>query len=564
MRSLLPVFSLFLLDVLNVNALKLPFHVRQRSARLNARATSIPISNTRNSEYISNITLGGREIPVLLDTGSSDLWVTGTVPQTKDLGISASLSYAVGNAAGNINSATLEFDGYTVQDQAYLLVANASGFSINITAQGFEGLIGLGPNTGSVIRDKVNNDSGDSVLDRIFSQNTTSANYLTVLLNREGDPTSPATGQLTISEPVSGYENITSMPKLTVEKVHKLTDADQHWQVLTDTNGVIGPDGQPIEVDSIVPSAPNGQLVVVFDSGFTLPQVPRAMSDAIYGRVQGAEYNEASEVWTIPCDQLLNISFKFGGVDYPIHPLDVSSSDFNMVDSSGNPTCVGTFQPITSAFSLLGEYDIILGMAFMRNVYSLFDYGDFIDNSALDRNDPFVQLLSITDVAQSHSDFVKARLNGVDTTSDTSQDLLPTDQMQHSPISAAEKKKKYEEMILSRWPAIFVGCLIFVLLVIGLIIWRCCVARRRRRAKQAAGHLPTNNTPKTYEQIQESTSQVDLKLMESGKEYEYRSSYASNMHRGRTARVDPTVLLNLLSCQNGPHTQYYSHQVKLA
>ena len=252
-----------------------------------------------------------------------------------------------------------------------VLVKDTSSFSVNITSQGYEGLIGLGPNTGSVIRDKIDDASGDSVLGRIFSLNTTSANYLTVLLNRLDDPDSPATGHLTISEPLSQYTNITSMPKLSVEKVHKLTDEDQHWQVYTDANGVIGPDGNPIDVDSIVPSAPDGQLVVVFDSGFTLPQVPREMADQIYGRVQGAEYDTDSEVWTIPCDQYLNMSFKFGGVDYPIHPLDISSSDFNLVNSVGDTVCLGTFQPITSAFSLLGEYDIILGMAFSASRPSL-------------------------------------------------------------------------------------------------------------------------------------------------------------------------------------------------
>lgn len=45
---------------------------------------------------------------------------------------------------------------------------------------------------------------------------------------------------------------------------------DQHWQALTDKNiGIIGPDGQPINVGSIVPNAPDGELVAVFDSGFT-------------------------------------------------------------------------------------------------------------------------------------------------------------------------------------------------------------------------------------------------------------------------------------------------------
>jgi hypothetical protein len=46
--------------------------------------------------------------------------------------------------------------------------------------------------------------------------------------------------------------------------------SDQHWQALTDSGvGIIGPDGQPIVVDSIVPNAPKGQFVAVFDSGFT-------------------------------------------------------------------------------------------------------------------------------------------------------------------------------------------------------------------------------------------------------------------------------------------------------
>ena len=44
--------------------------------------------------------------------------------------------------------------------------------------------------------------------------------------------------------------------------------AQQHWQALTDKDdGIIGPDGQPIQVGSIVPKAPDGEYVAVFDSG---------------------------------------------------------------------------------------------------------------------------------------------------------------------------------------------------------------------------------------------------------------------------------------------------------
>lgn len=115
----------------------------------------------------------------------------------------------------------------------------------------------------------------------------------------------------------------------------------------------------------------------------------------------------------------------------------------------------------------------------VRNTYTLLDYGNFIDEASSDRDDPFVQLLSVTDVNQAHADFVKVRLNGVDTTNDPSKALLPASQGQTSPESAAEKKAHLEEKILSRWPYILLGCFVFVALIIGLIVWRCCCRRKK-------------------------------------------------------------------------------------
>ena len=54
---------------------------------------------------------------------------------------------------------------------------------------------------------------------------------------------------LTIGEVLPQYSSVTSYNELIVDKVHRLTDADQHWQILTDTNGVIGPDGNNITLE---------------------------------------------------------------------------------------------------------------------------------------------------------------------------------------------------------------------------------------------------------------------------------------------------------------------------
>jgi hypothetical protein len=43
-----------------------------------------------------------------------------------------------------------------------------------------------------------------------------------------------------------------------------------------------------------------------------------------------------------------------------VHPLDVV--DDNFIHKGDN--CIGAFQPITTAFSLFGNFDMILGMTF--------------------------------------------------------------------------------------------------------------------------------------------------------------------------------------------------------
>jgi len=476
------LLPLCLIDVQLIGAVKIPFRVQYTKSNSLSRRGSIFVANTLNAEYISNITLGGRTVPVLLDTGSSDLWVAGDVPSTNDLGTFQKLSYAVGTAAGNINVANFSLGSYTVNDQAYVLVQNTSTFSVDILSQGFSGLMGLGPNSGSKIHSKINDATSDSVLTRIFSANNFASNYITFLLNRQNDHAQHLSGQLTIAEILPQFANISSMRNLTVEKVRKLTQADQHWQIFTDANGVVGPDGQPINVHSFVPSAPKNQLVAVIDSGYTLPQVPRTMSDAIYGRVPGAVYDTTNGYWTVPCDSLVNLTFIFGGVEIFIHPLDVVMSEFGYTDANGNTACVGSFQPITSAFSLFGEYDIILGMAFLRNTYTYIDFGNFVPGKS--RSNPFVRLLPITDREAAHTDFVNVRMNGVDVSGDPAHALLPLSQGKTSPVSSQEIQQQYEARILSHWPYVIGGGVVLVLIIVSFCTWRCCNRRKAAKAKK--------------------------------------------------------------------------------
>ncbi|KAH9984887.1 aspartic peptidase domain-containing protein, partial [Russula vinacea] len=362
------------------------------------------LENDGNLEYSVNITLGGQPIQIVIDTGSSDLWVSTPIAAANDTGIQSGIIYDI----GEVKTAQLEFVGFTIPDQAFMEVTRTSK-SPPVT-----GYLGLGPNNGSRIYASLNNQPrGDTVLDRLFRHNFEflfwNRNYLTVLLGRSNDPAELYPGDITVGQALEGLEDITNQPRVPVTVLPTFDSEYQHWQVLLDEDGIIGPDGQPILVTTGVKSTTNpNQLTAVFDTGYSLPQVPAEVSDAIYSGIPGASLQEVDGfgvLWVIPCDAEINIAFKIGGQTYPVHPLDTNA---DLLPNSDGQTCAGAFQPISSAKS--STYDLILGMAFLRNAYLLINFGDFVDRT-LRRGNPYVQLLSVTDPAAAHADFVNVRLD---------------------------------------------------------------------------------------------------------------------------------------------------------
>ena len=135
------------------------------------------------------------------------------------------------------------------------------------------GIIGLGPSSSSVVHNKLKTQAGLPVLDNIFLHNTSTPNFISIILGRSDDPDDLYPGDLTIGEVLSPYENITSQPKLDVFDVKD--SGGQHWQALIDVNGILGPDGLPVNATSHVKGSDKRRLNAIFDTGFTLSQVPQ-------------------------------------------------------------------------------------------------------------------------------------------------------------------------------------------------------------------------------------------------------------------------------------------------
>lgn len=211
------------------------------------------------------------------------------------------------------------------------------------------------------------------MLYRYFHQNLTTPNYFTILLGRDIDPTDSFHGSITIGEVLPEHPEIVDQPRLEIVRLPENREDDQHLNILLDSGGLLGPDNLPIEVSSVVPtSADKSRLTVVLDSGFTLPQVSRGVADAIYGRFHGAEYVTVSGIgstYILPCDSEVNVTFRFGGRAYPMHPLDMTMDPSGLglgsvMNSKGELACVATFQPFSYDRGSNPTYDMVLGMAF--------------------------------------------------------------------------------------------------------------------------------------------------------------------------------------------------------
>jgi len=241
--------------------------------------------------------------------------------------------------------------------------------------------------------------------------------------------------------------------------------------------------------------------------------------------VRGANYSVEKNLWTFPCEQELNISISIGGSKFPVHPLDTSSKDLGFTDANGNFVCIGVFQPITSAFSLAGQFDLILGMAFLRNTYTLLNYGDFIEGGDASAS-PFLQFLSTTNPAQAHLDFVTARLNGTDITGESQYSLLPASQEKHSPIPFDERVTHTEQKVIRYLPEIVCISIAVVLALFGYGTW---VFIKRRGARRAAREVRSSLVSGTgYSPLKDPQPPIYLQNMHgSGTAFEQKYGYSN-------------------------------------
>ncbi|KAJ7119087.1 aspartic peptidase domain-containing protein [Mycena epipterygia] len=372
------------------------------------------IINNYNDRYTVNLTVGGTPVNVMLDTGSTDMWVApigGISGSVHDTGAFAEIAYGDGSnfVNGSVGLAEVDIAGFTIPEQAFINVTNSVGEESD-AAGGIFGLVGLGfDGPGGSIPSALSSygyngtDVGKAVLSSIFAQNPDKGQFFAFSLSRVGDVDDSADASLVISGYDDKYAAVQFAPQLPQYPANS-----GRWSVLTEGVSVGG-------VDIDWPSygkTPSGEEAVLFDTGTTNFLMPAQIRDAIYSAVPGAvlaknssipntKFSEDEDVWVVPCGTPINFTTKFAGQEFPIHPPDLTDLTVLLGPDGKNYTvCTGS---ITNGGSILGAgLDALYGDSFLRNVYSVFSFGN-------DTSLPFVQLLSQTNATEAAADFSDVR-----------------------------------------------------------------------------------------------------------------------------------------------------------
>jgi len=262
------------------------------------------------------------------------------------------------------------------------------------------------------------------------------------------------------------------------------------WNVLLDA--VIVGDRIIVPSDTSVPGAPSNKAVVLMDSGSSYTYAPKAICDAIYNNITGAQYDIALGQWVVPCAYEVDMALQIGGQIFPIHPLDVTPN--GLVDRE---TCVGSFIPSTSNVGAR-EFDWLIGDNFLRSVYSVYDFGDFDSEGKM--GNPYMKLLPVIDADEASIDFHKVRggqprsnitYKGLDGIS-----VMPSFNISQDISDSLERIGRYLPAMLA---VVALNALILIALVVtGIVI--CCRKRnpsapaRTTRGRMSPMPLNDRNT----------------------------------------------------------------------
>ncbi|KAJ7851049.1 aspartic peptidase domain-containing protein [Mycena olivaceomarginata] len=429
------------------------------------------VDNEFNLRYSTNITVNGRNFRVAIDTGSADLWIQTSpdfvfnnteIPVTNHYGFGDS-----SDVVGTIGFASVQLGKYTFEQQAF---SNATKVSVGgILDFGLDGLIGFDFAVetsfikGALKSAKFDETLGEPFLSNIFDQAPDQENFIGISLSRTDDLEGSADASFLINEVDQDYADVVFAPAIPL-----FPGNNGRWSILIDS---ISLDGARIPFTPSTAGAPAKKIVALMDTGTPTASFPQHFIDRLFAAIPGS-IQAADKSWTIPCDTTSIMSVEIGGQQFPIHPLDLS--EVRVDASTGTTICSSPFSAVPGGT----EFDSLFGDTIMRNIYSVFNFGDA--RAKAPTENATMQFLSQTDPALAQADVLNVRMTRLSTNSDGTSAAGRLSDAASADSADSSAGGNSDSSLINKYGPIIIGLLganllvVLILAVIGLIL---CVKR---------------------------------------------------------------------------------------
>ncbi|OCF32627.1 endopeptidase [Kwoniella heveanensis CBS 569] len=337
------------------------------AVELTKRATNGEVTNHNlDTSYSATVNVGtpAQALDIVLDTGSSDLWVadesctTGacTGMSTYDASSSSShvnvsstfsIEYGSGTASGNLVQDLVTLGGFSVASQTF---AACNEVSSGLLSTGVSGIMGLSWQALAYSKATpwwITLAKSSSWSEPLFAFHL--ARYRNVA---NASPVEPDGGVATFgfldSSLYSGDITYTSVS----------SDA-QYWQIPMDKMTM---QGKTVSLGS--------SNMAAIDTGTTLIGGPEAIITAIYANIPGSERMTGSYApyFAYPCDTTVDFEITFGGFT-----IKITDQDFNLGRYTSDQTmCTGA--AYVQSLSSSSPIQWIVGDAAIKNTYTVFRY----------------------------------------------------------------------------------------------------------------------------------------------------------------------------------------------
>ncbi|KAK1220022.1 hypothetical protein PQX77_017229 [Marasmius sp. AFHP31] len=342
----------------NTGGLKKGFEIRpvavmpQEIKEKLAKRQKEPLTDQNDVEWTGSIGIGtpGQPFTIDFDTGSSDLWVPSSACKSS---VCTSKSKYDATKSSTSKSQTGQFsiqygDGSTVSGPIVADTVTVAG--VNATGQHFSPVTTLsssfeGDPTDGILGlayPAISNIGSDPFFNTAFKSGSLPNNSFGFKLASNGSELF-----------LGGTNNQLYTGEL---EYHPVDTTTGFWQI-SGAKATVGSTTAVSGFDTII------------DSGTTLMYAPPAVAKTFYSKIQGSKAFEPSQgLYSFPCATVPEVAFNWGGKTWTVSP-----ENFNLGQTEeGSSDCVGA---LLGQDLGLGSKAMLLGDAFMKNVYTAFDFG---------------------------------------------------------------------------------------------------------------------------------------------------------------------------------------------